>query len=64
MRVEELRRVIEGPAQQGDWSFEPGLVDLLLYGGIHYRMSIENGVAQGQCIGRTVLDRVHTLRSL
>ncbi|MBI1880097.1 MAG: hypothetical protein HYR94_18070 [Chloroflexi bacterium] len=31
-----------------------------LYGGIHYRMGIENGLTQGQCIGRTVLDRVQT----
>jgi hypothetical protein len=31
-----------------------------LYGGIHYRMGIENGLAQGQCIGQTVLERVKT----
>jgi WD40 repeat protein/serine/threonine protein kinase/DNA-binding XRE family transcriptional regulator len=31
-----------------------------LYGGIHYRMAIENGLAQGQCVGRNVLERVQT----
>jgi len=31
-----------------------------LYGGIHYRMGIEDGLTQGQCIGRTVMDRVQT----
>ena len=30
MNADELRRAIEGPAQQGRWTFEPGLVDLLL----------------------------------
>ena len=29
MSDEELRRAIEEPARQGDWSLEPGLVDLL-----------------------------------
>ena len=33
-----------------------------LYGGIHYPMGNDNGAAQGRCIGRTVLDRVHTRR--
>jgi WD40 repeat protein/transcriptional regulator with XRE-family HTH domain len=28
---EELRRVIEEPAQRGRWEFEPGLVDVLLH---------------------------------
>lgn len=27
----ELRRAIEAPAERGGWSFEPGLVDLLLH---------------------------------
>ncbi len=31
-----------------------------LYGGIHYPMAIENGVPQGQCVGRAVLQRVKT----
>jgi formylglycine-generating enzyme required for sulfatase activity/DNA-binding SARP family transcriptional activator/energy-coupling factor transporter ATP-binding protein EcfA2 len=31
MNSEELRRAIIGPAEAGDWEFEPGLVDLLLY---------------------------------
>jgi WD40 repeat protein/transcriptional regulator with XRE-family HTH domain len=31
MSAEELRRVIEEPAQRGRWEFEPGLVDLLLH---------------------------------
>lgn len=31
-----------------------------LYGGIHYPMAIENGQAQGACIGRLVLERVST----
>ncbi len=30
MTQEELRRAIEEPAREGEWSFEPGLVDLLL----------------------------------
>ena len=30
MTTEELRRAIEEPAQRGHWSFEPGLVDLIL----------------------------------
>lgn len=34
-----------------------------LYGGIHYPMAIENGMAQGVCIGRKVLERVRTRRS-
>jgi hypothetical protein len=29
-----------------------------LYGGIHYRVGIENGVRQGRCIGQYVLDYV------
>lgn len=29
-----------------------------LYGGIHYRAAIENGLRQGRCIGRNVLDYV------
>ena len=34
-----------------------------LYGGIHYPMAIDNGVAQGRCIGRKVIERVKTRRS-
>ncbi len=30
MGAEELRRAIQSPAENGDWTFEPGLVDLLL----------------------------------
>lgn len=30
MSTEEIRRVIEGPAQHGGWTFEPGLVELIL----------------------------------
>ena len=33
-----------------------------LYGGIHYPMAITNGQEQGRCIGRHVLDRLHTRR--
>jgi hypothetical protein len=33
-----------------------------LYGGIHYRAAIENGMRQGRCIGRNVLDYI-SLRS-
>jgi hypothetical protein len=29
-----------------------------LYGGIHYRVAIENGLRQGQCVARQVLDNV------
>jgi len=31
-----------------------------LYGGIHYPVSIANGLTQGQCLGRLVLERIHT----
>lgn len=31
-----------------------------LYGGIHFRPSNEKGKVQGRCIGRTVLERLHT----
>jgi len=31
-----------------------------LYGGIHYRRSIEQGVTQGRKVGELVLERVHT----
>ena len=31
-----------------------------LYGGIHYRMAIDNGAVQGRCVGQAVLRRVHT----
>ncbi len=34
-----------------------------LYGGIHYRVAIENGLRQGQCVGNQVLGNV-PLRSL
>jgi hypothetical protein len=34
-----------------------------LYGGIHYRVAIENGLEQGQCVGDQVLDNV-LLRSV
>ncbi len=30
-----------------------------LYGGIHFRMDIENGLVQGRCVGQSVIDRVH-----
>ena len=30
MNAEEIRRAIEGPARQGGWEFEPGLVELIL----------------------------------
>jgi hypothetical protein len=30
MTLEELRRAIEEPAKRGHWTFEPGLVDLIL----------------------------------
>ncbi|MDX2140805.1 MAG: vanadium-dependent haloperoxidase [Chloroflexota bacterium] len=34
-----------------------------LYGGIHYRAAIENGMDMGECIGRAAFNRI-TLRSL
>jgi len=34
-----------------------------MYGGIHYRAAIENGLQQGQCIGKAAFNRI-TLRSL
>lgn len=32
-----------------------------MYGGIHYRAAIENGVEQGECVGRTVMDYIQLL---
>ncbi len=29
-----------------------------LYAGIHYRISIENGLAQGRCVGQNTIDRI------
>jgi hypothetical protein len=29
-----------------------------LYGGIHYRVDIENGLKQGRCVGQRVLNRI------
>ena len=29
-----------------------------LYGGIHYRIAIENGVRQGRCVGRQVIENI------
>jgi hypothetical protein len=29
-----------------------------LYGGIHYRSAIENGLRQGRCVGRNIINRV------
>jgi hypothetical protein len=34
-----------------------------LYGGIHYRAAIENGLRQGRCVGQAVLNNVR-LRSI
>jgi hypothetical protein len=31
-----------------------------LYGGIHYPMAIANGISQGNCVGRRVLERLKT----
>ncbi len=31
-----------------------------LYGGIHYPMAIENGLAQGRCVGARVIERIKT----
>jgi len=33
-----------------------------LYGGIHYRISIDNGLKQGACIGQNVLSRINLHR--
>lgn len=30
-----------------------------MYGGIHYRVGIDNGLKQGRCIGQSVLERIH-----
>lgn len=30
-----------------------------LYGGIHFRIGIENGLKQGRCIAQTIFDRIH-----
>jgi membrane-associated phospholipid phosphatase len=29
-----------------------------LYAGVHYRVDMENGLEQGQCIGQAVIDRL------
>jgi hypothetical protein len=33
-----------------------------LYGGIHYRSATENGLQQGSCVGRTIVDRIQFRR--
>lgn len=30
-----------------------------LYGGIHFRMDIENGIRQGQCVGQHLINNIH-----
>ncbi|MHB8624759.1 MAG: hypothetical protein ACYDEO_00995 [Aggregatilineales bacterium] len=30
-----------------------------LYGGIHFRMDIENGTRQGQCVGQHLINNIH-----
>ena len=35
-----------------------------LYGGIHYRPAIDNGVTQGQALGRYVIQKIKTKKYL
>lgn len=52
--------------QRSFYSFEQAAYEAAisrLYGGIHYRIAIENGLRQGQCVGQQILNRVR-LRSL
>ena len=35
-----------------------------LYGGIHYMMAIEEGVAQGQEVGEFIVNKIQTLKQL
>ncbi len=32
-----------------------------IYGGIHYRAAVENGLEQGECVGKTIMDYVQML---
>lgn len=50
-----------GLGERSFTSFEAAATEAAIsrmYGGIHYRSAIENGVRQGRCIGRNVLDYV------
>lgn len=49
------------PLQRSFTSFEAAAYEAAisrLYGGIHYRAAIENGLRQGQCVARQVLENV------
>jgi hypothetical protein len=51
----------EGETPREFWSFEQAANEAAisrLYGGIHYRSAIENGMRQGQCIAETALQNV------
>ncbi|MEP7292370.1 MAG: vanadium-dependent haloperoxidase [Chloroflexota bacterium] len=49
------------PLQRAYTSFEAAASEAAisrLYGGIHYREAIENGLRQGRCIGQAVIDNI------
>lgn len=49
------------PLQRSFTSFEAAAYEAAisrLYGGIHYRAAIENGLQQGRCVGRAVINNV------
>ena len=49
------------PLQRSFTSFEHAEQEAAfsrMYGGIHYRVAIENGVRQGRCVGQQVIDNI------
>jgi hypothetical protein len=57
----DATHVSRGEAPRWFTSFEAAATEAAisrLYGGIHYRLSIENGMRQGRCVGQRVLDNI------
>src|SRR5262249_53567791 len=51
-----------GQAARSFTSFEAAAYEAAisrLYGGIHFRVDIENGLRQGRCVGQRVINNIH-----
>ena len=58
----DTTHVKDGQAARSFTSFQAAAAEAAisrLYGGIHFRIDIENGVRQGQCVAQQVLARIH-----
>jgi hypothetical protein len=58
--------LVPTPAPRTFASFQAAAAEAALsrlYGGIHFRLALERGIEQGNCIGRKVLERVHFRRN-